>query len=397
MTMMSKVKHVAPNGLMANILLSLLTTAGLYFILITSAMVTGLIEALSLSKATAGYIAAANGYGASIGAFLVIFAIKRISWRPVSAILLVMLMGWDILSIFMTSGDSLMIVRFLHGLTGGILIGIGFSVISRTAVPDRTFAMLLFVQYGLGGIGLMFLPKLVPLYGMPIIFMTLVGFSLVTLMSLPFLPAYPPKEKAAVQENSSGKAKILLVPFAAALFSVFFFQSGNMGLAAYIIELGKGEGLTTDSISTTLGIANWIAMFGAALVYVIGVKYGRLWPVTGGLVVTILGMAAFHYSESASVFFWANVVTGITWAFIIPYLLGLCSEFDTQGQLTALAGFFSKMGLASGPLVAAWVVGEGNYGLIINLAIIAMVICLLAALGPVLMLDRKNNNKKGIV
>lgn len=278
------IRQVAPNGMMANILLSLLTTAGLYFILIMSAMVTGLIEGLSLSADTAGYIAAANGYGASVGAFLVIFAIKHISWRPVAAVLLIMLMGWDILSVFMTSADSLMIVRFLHGLTGGLLIGIGFSVIARTAVPDRVFGMLLFVQYGLGGVGLMFLPKLVPVFGMPVIFMTLAAFSMATLAALPFLPDYPPKEKPAM--GASGKAKILLLPLSAALFSVFFFQAGNMGLAAYIIELGKSEGLTTDSISTTLGIANWIAMSGAALVYFIGVRFGRTGPVMVGLLIT---------------------------------------------------------------------------------------------------------------
>lgn len=380
------IRKTAPNSLMANVILSLLTTAGLYFVLITAAMVTGLIEGLALSRDTAGYIVAANGYGASIGAFLAIFAIKRISWRPVSAVLLVMLMGWDIFSVFITDGESLKYIRFAHGLTGGGLIGIGFSVIARTKAPDRVFGMLLLVQYGLGGVGLMFLPKLVPLFGMPVIFLTLVGFSVVTLIALPFLPDYPPK-KSAVEKMAKGKFPI--VPLAAALFAVFFFQAANMGLAAYIIELGKSEGLTTNSISTTLGIANWIAMSGAAFVYLIGAKYGRARPVMVGILLTILGMAAFHYSEMDGVFFGANVVTGITWAFMMPYLLGLCSEFDTQGQLTALAGFFSKMGLASGPLIAALIVGDGNYTLIINMAIIGMAMCTMAVFGPVLMLDRK--------
>ncbi|NOZ43542.1 MAG: MFS transporter [Alphaproteobacteria bacterium] len=394
---MSAIKPVAADGLMANILLSLLTTAGLYFILITSAMVSGYIEALSLSPDVAGYIAAANGYGASIGAFLIIFAIKHIPWRRTAAILLLLLIGWDILSIFMTSADSLMAVRLLHGLTGGMLIGIGFSVISRTAAPDRAFGMLLFVQYGLGGVGLMFLPRLVPVFGMPVIFITLAAFSVVTLMALPFLPDYPPRKKPVITGQQTGRKVLVLLPLSAALLAVFFFQAGNMGLAAYIIELGKHEGLTTASISTTLGVANWIAMSGAALVYFVGLRFGRTTPVMVGLVITILGIAAFHYSASAQVFFWANVVTGITWSFVIPYLLGLCSEFDSQGQLTALAGFFSKMGLASGPFIAAGIIGNGNYSLIINSAIAGIVVCMIVAVGPVVMLDRKNKKiKEGI-
>ncbi len=50
----------------------------------------------------------------------------------------------------------------------------------------------------------------------------------------------------------------------------------------------------------------------------------------------------------------ANVGVGITWSFIISYLLGMCSDFDQTGQTAALGGFASKMGLASGPLSPHW-------------------------------------------
>ena len=64
-------------------------------------------------------------------------------------------------------------------------------VFARTRTPDRVFGMLLVVQYGLGGLGIMLLPRLVPVYGHGVLFGALIAFSFVTLLMLPFLDAYP--------------------------------------------------------------------------------------------------------------------------------------------------------------------------------------------------------------
>ena len=82
-------------------------------------------------------------------------------------------------------------------------------------------------------------------------------------------------------------------------------------------------------------------------------------------------------------------MTGITWAFTVPYLLGLCATFDDRGQTVVFAGFISKMGLASGPLVAAMVVGKDNFGLIINLATAGLIACAILAFWPA---KRSENN-----
>lgn len=377
----------APDGFIAAILLSFLSTAGLFYVNILAALVTGLVEGLGYPGETAGYVASANVYGASVGALLAVFTVKRFTWRKSAFIALATLMIIDVISMKVIASEVMIPLRFFHGMIGGFLVGTGFSVIARTKSPDRTFGMLLVVQYGLGGVGLMLLPKLVPLYGTAVLFMALFGFSFITLLMLPFIADYPPRDHV-LQKTTAGKG-ILWKPLAFALVAIFLFQSSNMGLAAYIIELGKDFGLETAGISTTLGIANWIAVLGAMLVYAVGTKYGRLFPLLFGLVVTVIGMAMFHFSGLSSWFFLANVITGITWAYLIPYLLGMCAEFDAEGQMAALSGFFSKLGLASGPMVAALTVSTGNYSLIINMAIIGIVLCVLAVFMPARLLDQQ--------
>lgn len=382
-----KFPKAAPEGLFAAVLISFLTTAGLFYVNILAALVTGLVEGLSYSSETAGYVASANVYGASFGALLAVFSVKHLSWRRVAIVSLIVLMSIDIISMKITASEVLIPLRFLHGMMGGFLVGTGFSVIARTKSPDRTFGMLLVVQYGLGGMGLMTLPKLVPIYGTQVLFMALCAFSFVTLCMLPFIADYPPRMQGIHKSKHTGA--IMWRPLAFALIGIFLFQASNMGLAAYIIELGKDYGLATDGISTTLGIANWIAVSGALLVYVVGIKFGRLKPLILGLLVTLAGMALFHWSASSFWFFVANIITGITWAYLIPYLLGMCAAFDAEGQMAALSGFFSKMGLASGPMIAALVVSSDDYGLIINMAVIGILLCTLVVFMPAQLLDKQ--------
>src|SRR5262249_59109456 len=112
-------------------------------------------------------------------------------------------------------------------------------------------------------------------------------------------------------------------------------------------------GLDTHFAATAVGAATWIGALGSIVVMVTPARLGRFWPLTIGLVLTALGMWVLHFSGNATLYVIANCGTGITWAFVIPYLLGMCSAFDTGGQAPAFAGVASQMGLATGPLMGA--------------------------------------------
>jgi DHA1 family inner membrane transport protein len=375
------------DSLLASVLLAFLGTAGLFYVNIMAALVDGLIGGAGLTAKQAGLVASANVYGAAIGALVVVFLVRRLPWRKTAVIMLLGLIAIDLVSTLIKAPEILIAIRFVHGLVGGLLIGVAFAVIARTRLPDRTFGMLLVVQFGLGGLGLMFLPRLVPLFGHGVLFLALAGFSLATLAMVPFLGAYPPRPAPAV---GTIKAATRWVPLVLSFVTIFLFQSANMGLAAYIIGLGKNSGLSLELITGTLGVANWIGALGSMLVVAIGARFGRLWPIMAGLVLTLVGTWVFHFSELPFVYLVANIATAITWAFVIPYLLAMCAAFDQAGQMAALGGFFSKMGLASGPALAALIAGGGEYDMLINIATIGLLLSGLTAIIPAVSLDRRD-------
>ncbi|MBO6526958.1 MFS transporter [Erythrobacter sp.] len=374
---------VDPTGILAGIMLSFLATAGLFYVNIMAAIVDGLITGLGLSESEAGLIGSANIYGASLGALVAVVLIKAVPWRPAAYVLLISLIALDLISMPIRDADALLAVRAIHGLVGGMLVGIAFGVIARTAQADRTFGILLFVQFGLGGLGVMTLPQLVPIYGTQALFIALALFSFASLVMLTFLPAYPPKP-LTVSEGGTVEWRPLFLTLGA----IFLFQAANMGLLAYIFRLGIAYGLERTYTSYALGLATWVALLGPLCVILIGTKYGRFLPLALVMLLTLGGTAIFHFSANPLAYLVANCGTGITWGMVMAYLLGMASQFDGAGRTAAAAGLVSKIGLASGPLVAGQLLGDqGDYGMLINVALVTLLLSMLVMLVPARLLD----------
>jgi predicted MFS family arabinose efflux permease len=385
-----RLPRAAPDGLIASVMLAFLATAGLFYVNIMSAIVAGITEGLHVGEQQAGWVGSANVYGAALGALSAVFFVKRIQWRPAAIAALLALICIDVASTLITSIDVLIGVRFVHGIIGGALVGIAFAVVSRTRSPDRVFGMLLAVQFGLGGLGVMFLPPLAPIYGTQALFYALAAFSTVTLAMVPFLDEYPVDR---ITRETIADTAIKWLPLIATLAAVFLFQAGNMALAAYIFGLGHAYDLQTPFISSAVGWATWIGIVGCLLVVVLGVRFGRAKLMAVAMALTLAWTYAFHWSQNPAIFVIANIGTAITLSFVISFLLGMSAEFDRTGRTAAMAGFASKLGLASGPFIGGMLIGQGAYGPLINWSVLILGLSTIAMIFPASLLDRQRRLK----
>lgn len=386
--------RVNPQGLLASTMLAFLATAGMFYVNIMAALVDGLVTGLGFSNAEAGNVSSANVYGAAAGALIAVFAVKHLRWRRTALGLLASLIVIDLASTMIHGAATLTIVRGAHGVLGGFLVGVSYSVMARLTKPDRAFGMLLVVQYGLGGLGVMWLPKLVPLYGAGVLFVALAAFGVAALAMFAFLPAYPRRDApsavgGAAVASAAGRFSTTLV--IAAVASMFLFQAGNMGLGAYILGLARHSGLNGDYASDALGYATWIGVLGAVGCVVLGTRVGRFLPLLVAFTIALAGTYAFHQSENDTLYWLANSLTSVTWAFVVPYIFGMCAQMDREGQLTVLGGFCSKMGLATGPLLAGRLLVHDDYGLLIDATVAILALSALLALPTARILDRPSH------
>lgn len=378
----------APDRLWLYALLALVATAGFFYVNIMAAIVDGLVTGLGFSNPQAGMVGAANIYGASVGSFVAVLLVRRIRWRPTLFGLLSLLLLLDLGSMAISDPHLLTGMRALHGLVGGTAVGVAYSVMARTHSPDRAFGMLLLVQFGLGGLGVMFLPTLVPDFGARILFLALAALTacaLLAIFAIPRLAESRPAEDGTAPRRLSGPARITVL---LALVALFLFQAGNMALSAFIIRLGEHFLLGRDFIGQALGWATWIGAAGAGLVIFMGTRFGRMRPMLVAMALTLAGTAGFYWSAMQPVFFIANVGTAITWSFVVPYLFGILSRLDLSGRLATLGGFMSKLGLASGPMVAGRLLHGDDFPLLITAAIAALAISGVAMLAAAYRVDR---------
>jgi len=377
---------VEANSLTARILLAMVTTAGIFYVNILPILIGGLVDGLGFSKQQAGYVASANIYGAALGVLFAALLIKAVPWKQLVGSSLVLLIVMEIGSSAINQPMLLVVVRFIAGVFGGVITGIAIAVIARTHHPDRSFGVMLVMQFGLGGLGLLLLPDIVVIMGPRIIFLTIATLSFLALAIIPLLSDYPvvsADHHTATAKNLMATELVILT-----LLAIFFFQASGIGVFAFIERLGQFYHLSIEWISFSLALSSWVGIPGSFAAILLSTRFGRLAPIVGAIAVACFGFWLLLFAKNPQVFLWGNILLAFAWAFILPYLFGICAELDKVGQMAAFGGMASKIGLATGPLVAAKILSGDNYELLIYTAIAGLIVCLLAAAYPALILDK---------
>src|SRR4051794_27772892 len=293
MTMSRRLKR---DGVLEGLLLAGVTTAGFLYLNLMPALIHALTEGLHVSRQAAGLIASLNAYGTAIGNLAGVFLVTRLPPRHCAAALLVALLMFDTASMFAASKEVLGPIRFGHGLCGGGLIALGFALIGRTRNPDRNFGLLIVLQCGLAGGGVILLPRFVAGHGAIPFFAALICVDVLILALLPLLDARvaEPHPSRTVSPESKSGVSIALI---ATLLGVFFFQTAKLMLGAHIIEFGRSKGLSLEEVTSTVGMADWFAIVGAFLVVVLSSRIGRAVPIALG-VAALIGCAVTYRCSS---------------------------------------------------------------------------------------------------
>jgi len=374
-------------GLAALIMLGFIATAGMFSANIMPVLVSALREGLGYSARDAGLIGAADVYGAAFGCALAALLIRKLPWRATAAVMLTAMILIDALSTLWGGFGTLLPLRLAHGLIGGVSVGIGFSVIARTPAPDRGFGVLMLIQFWLAGLAVMLLPRLAAQWGPAVVFLGLAALSMLALILLPLVPDYPeqPTPPLAPRSRARWNAPLLL-----GLLGLFLFQATKMSLYSYLFGFGHSLQLSTGFLSAVVAAAAWLGSLGCLAVVTLGLRYGRLRPLCVAIVLAVAAYVAFLWCQGIPVLFAAAEITvAMVWAFVAPYLFGMCSSFDGQGRMAAWSSFFSKLGMATGPALGGVVLAETHYERLLWLAIAGIIGSGLCVAWPALLLDRQ--------
>ncbi|MCB4771268.1 hypothetical protein LGR54_21910 [Ancylobacter sp. Lp-2] len=349
-----------PGGLRVAVLLALLAMAGPLYIDIMPSIVAALRTEYGLSAAQAGFVAASNGYGSTLGALLALFIVSRVPWRPLATSLLICLVAADIATTMVRSYEVLVAVRAGHGVVGGLLVGLCYGLIARTADPRQGFGILFMFHFGFGGLGVVASTFLAPYMTHGVVFLVLAVFGLLALLVVPQLPAFRQEARSDKAPDGGGRlpARNLM-----RIGALFLFQAANLGLGAFLIGIGSDFGHAAGFSGAAVGFGLWAGVPGALAMLMLSRSFG--WrPMVPIVLAAGFSKVLVGFGQDPAMFAIAVAAVFLTMAMALPYAFALCAEGDGTGRSAVLAGFASKLGLSTGPAVGGLVYSLGPEALI---------------------------------
>ncbi|WP_120510624.1 MFS transporter [Photobacterium salinisoli] len=374
-------RRVSANHPLAYFFLAFITMAGLSYINFLPGVVNALAGNIGFSDTQAGQIVALNGYGGLLGSTIAIFLVRRMRWQPAMYTFLAMLAVMDTGTLWIEDYGVMLGWRFLAGLFGGLCVGIGFSVLARLSNTDRAFGTLLLIQFSLGALVIYLLPALETLLSAHAVFYVMAGFALLSLIMMLFLPSlatdHKPVKQSVLLSELNGNTVLLLLAITA-------YQVAASAIWTYVGRIGLGAGISANNVSLYIAITGLLGLLGAMLPVINGNRFGRLsWVITGvalsiisALLLSVTPLTPLLYVASMTLLFFS-------WPAVQSYLLAVTAEMDGTGRLSALAAVVSSVGLATGPLLAAGLLDNGNFSSMLYASALVFLACLFLLFKPV--------------
>ena len=333
----------------------------------------GMIEASGFSTSSAVMILSLELL-ATAGAFLpALWWVANISWRNVATVALVAVTLGNFLSGFCDTVFSLLLVRALTGVFEGTLLILYLLVIAQVTKTERLFGSKLAIQMLVAVIGLILIPYMIGLGGVPSVYF---GLALITAILL-FAVKILPNQKQQLVNNYKIDNHLKLAGFGCLLLMLIFAAAINM-IWTYLERIGTSNGLPLETIGWILAAGVFVAIICGLYCAVIGKRFGRLVPLCLALLAGILGCLLL-LNEASPVYFIVGVfLVSIARVIPLPYLFGCLAVLDVNKRLTIFSHVVLSLGMATGPALVILMTGEIDYDRILWFGVLSMGICLLA-------------------
>lgn len=360
--------------------LAFISMAGLAYINFLPGVVNALAGGIGFSAVQAGQIVALNGYGGLVGSTVAIFLVRRANWKTVVVTCLTLLTLVDIASVWIEGYSAMLGWRFLAGVLGGLSLGVAFSVLARLDNPDRAFGTLLFVQFSIGSLVVYVLPGLEALINAYAVFYVMASFAVLSVVFIVFLP------RVHLIKEITKRPKALFGEYRNAcllLLAIMLYQIAASAIWAYVGLIGLAAGIASERVSSYIAITGLLGLLGAMLPVVTGSRLGRLSWVFTGVALSIMAALLLAFAQHATLYISAMALLFFSWPAVQAYLLAVTADIDGSGRLSTMAAVVSFVGLATGPLLASSLLGNGNYSLMLYTCTMVFLMSYLLLIKPV--------------
>ncbi len=343
-------------------------TAGVMVSGIKPILVAAYVSSMHLTEAHAGLLVGLDMAGATLGTFLVSW--RLYGWhRPRTvAVSLMVLAAGNLLSISVNSFGTLALVRLVTGLGSGIAAGLMVAGITAMTSPDRRFGLYSVVTLVVAALATWLSGQLLQTYGVGAMFCALAALAVPPLLLSPWFPGSrnAPKRggNPSIAERLDGPGAALI------LMGTLLYYAAVGGVWAFMAQIGRARGLDAITVSNILGMSLLAGALGALVPFALRDRLGRALPISVSTLITLGCLLSLRLPGSAAAFAVAVGFFMFAWIAFFPYLMGLCSSFDSVGRLGALSLGAQNIGFAAGPTIGGLVIGHFGYPVLIAIGMV---------------------------
>lgn len=329
--------------------------------IVQPAVVEGFVKFLGFDAVAAGYAASIEVWGIALSAILLPLVEKRVNWRAVIVVSIVLMALGNAASAFTADRSLFLLLRLMVGIGAGGLISLSFAAVGLTDNPDRNFGYMIMWVMIYGAAGLWLVPSAFALGGMKLV---LFFFALFPLIVLPFV-RYLPRggESAAHTDGSAVELSRGMKGFALVAMLLYFVAQGIVW--AYLFLIGTSDGLSEQEVANALTLSQFAGVLGAWTFGVLGARLGRGFSLTASVLGGSLCLLFLRGHPGFAIFALVVCIYNFFWNVAQPALLSAMAVFDRRGKMVLAATAMQMIGLALGPAFAAYVMTSGDYSRVI--------------------------------
>ncbi|KXU87472.1 hypothetical protein CI15_15100 [Paraburkholderia monticola] len=330
--------------------------------IVQPAVVEGFVKYLGFDAVAAGYAASIEVWGIALSSILLPLVAKRVNWRTVSVLSILLMAAGNAASAFTPAHDVFLVLRFLVGIGAGGLISLSFAAVGLTANPDRNFGYLIMWVMIYGALGLWLVPSAFALGGIRLLLFFFAAFPLLVLPFVRFLPrggeSAPHSDANAIELPTPAKASALLAML------LYFVAQGIVW--AYLFLIGTNDGLDEQQVANALTLSQFMGVLGAWAFGACGARIGRSRALTASVLGGSLCLLLLTAHTTFAIFALVVCIYNFFWNVAQPALLSAMAVFDRRGRMVLAATAMQMIGLAAGPAFAAFVMTSGTYSTVIG-------------------------------
>jgi predicted MFS family arabinose efflux permease len=325
-----------------------------------------------LSEAQSGLAAMADLAGITIGTTGCAMSpaiVQRLGWHRMVVIGLAVMIGGNVLSVYVADFSPYLLVRVLAGLGSGVVMAVVYAILGE-GEGARALAFFNIGQLGLGWLAIPMLGPIEERFGVGGIFGAIALSAAAMLLLVPFLPPMSKREEEAEAHHAHAPEKVSPEGWLAIL-SVFVLNFGSGSVYSFLEFMGIAWGGAKADVETALALVLFAGMMSGVCVAIVGSRFGFRMPLLVSFAALTLSLVLFIAIRPVAAFFPFAALFFFTVNVVMAYQFEAVTRVDTSSSAAMLVNAALLGGIAVGPAFAGYL-ATSDYILVNSLGLVCV-------------------------